>query len=79
LIRQNAQIFIAVLALAGCATDTAAPAPLSADEAHRYCAGQMYATRVGHARGAPNWSVYDYCLKQHQAAGSPHARTDGLR
>jgi hypothetical protein len=61
------QVLIAVLALAGCATDTAQPAPLSAEEAHRYCAGQMYARRVGHARGAPSWNVYDYCVKQHQS------------
>jgi len=54
-------------ALAGCATDTAQPAPLSAEEAHRYCAGQMYARRIGHGRGAPMWTIYDYCLKQHQA------------
>jgi hypothetical protein len=39
---------------------------MGAAQAHRYCAGQMYAQRVGHARGAPNWNVYDYCLKQHQ-------------
>jgi hypothetical protein len=62
--RQGGQILVAVAALSGCATDT--PAPLSAEEAHRYCAGQMYARRVGHGRGAPSWTVYDYCLKQHQ-------------
>jgi len=62
--RQSGQILVAVVALSGCATDT--PAPLSAAEAHRYCAGQMYARRVGHARGAPSWNVYDYCVKQHQ-------------
>jgi hypothetical protein len=64
--RQSAQILLAVIGLAGCATDTAPSAPLSAEEAHRYCAGQMYARRVGHARGAPMWTIYDYCLKQHQ-------------
>jgi hypothetical protein len=63
--RRSARILIAVLGLAGCATDTAPPAQLSAEEAHRYCAGQMYARRVGHARGAPMWTIYDYCLKQH--------------
>jgi len=62
--RQGGQILVAVVALSGCATDT--PAPLSAEEAHRYCASQMYARRVGHARGAPMWTVYDYCVKQHQ-------------
>lgn len=65
-LRQGAAILVATLALAGCATETAAPAPLGAGEAHRYCADQMYARRVGHARGAPSWNVYDYCMKQHQ-------------
>lgn len=64
--RQSAPILVAVLALTGCATD-ATRAPLSAEQAHRYCADQMYARRVGHARGAPMWTIYDYCLKQHQA------------
>jgi hypothetical protein len=54
-----------MFALSGCATE--APAPLSAEGAHRYCANQMYARRVGHARGAPSWNVYDYCVKQHRA------------
>ena len=58
-------VLIAVLGLPGCASDAKAPAPPSA-EAHRYCSDQMYARRVGHARGAPNWTIYDYCLKQHQ-------------
>lgn len=66
-VRRGAVMPIAVLALAGCATETAAPAPLSADEAHRYCASQMYARRVGHARGAPSWNVYDYCVKRHRS------------
>jgi hypothetical protein len=62
--RRGTQILVAILALSGCATEP--PAPLSAEEAHRYCASQMYARKVGHARGAPSWTVYDYCLKQHQ-------------
>jgi hypothetical protein len=61
--RPGGRILVALLGLAGCATDAA---PLSAEEAHRYCAGQMYARRVGHARGAPVWTIYDYCMKQHQ-------------
>jgi hypothetical protein len=64
--KQGAQILVAVLALTGCATDGAAPASMRAEAAHRYCADQMYARRVGHARGAPTWTVYDYCLKQHR-------------
>jgi len=64
--RRGGLILVALLGLAGCATDASPPAPLSAEEAHRYCAGQMYARRVGHARGAPMWTIYDYCLKQHQ-------------
>ena len=65
--RLGAFMLVVAPALAGCATDTAQPAPLSAEEAHRYCAGQMYARRIGHGRGAPMWTIYDYCLKQHQA------------
>jgi hypothetical protein len=65
--RQRALLLVGLLALGGCATDGAAPAPMGAEEAHRYCAGQMYARRVGHGRGAPNWNVYDYCVKLHQA------------
>jgi hypothetical protein len=61
--RRGTKILVAILALSGCATE--APAPPS-QEVHRYCAGQMYARRVGHARGAPMWTIYDYCLKQHQ-------------
>jgi hypothetical protein len=67
LIPVSALTLLAAFGLAGCATDTRPPAPLGAEEAHRYCAGQMYARRVGHGRGAPMWTVYDYCLKQHQA------------
>lgn len=64
--RSGVQILVALLGLAGCATDATAPASPVAEDAHRYCASQMYARRVGHARGAPMWTVYDYCLKQHQ-------------
>ncbi|HEY1288750.1 MAG TPA: hypothetical protein VGF58_10535 [Burkholderiales bacterium] len=63
--REARWIVVAMFALSGCATE--APAPLSAEGAHRYCANQMYARRVGHARGAPSWNVYDYCVKQHRA------------
>jgi hypothetical protein len=66
-VRSGALVLIALAALAGCATQTGPPAPLSAEEAHRYCAGQMYARRIGHGRGAPMWTIYDYCMKQHQA------------
>lgn len=64
--RQRTLLLAGLLTLGGCATDGAAPAPMSAEAAHRYCADQMYARRVGHGRGAPGWTVYDYCLKQHQ-------------
>ena len=64
--RSGVQILVALLGLAGCATDATPPAAQSTEDAHRYCANQMYARRVGHARGAPMWTVYDYCLKQHQ-------------
>ena len=74
--RPAALVLAAVSALAACAVDTAAPTPMSTSELHRYCAGQMYARRIGHARGAPSWNVYDYCLRQHQPAGSQHARME---
>ena len=64
--RHGTQILIALLALGGCASDSSTPRPLGAAEAHRYCADQMYARRVGHGRGAPSWTVYDYCVKEHQ-------------
>ena len=65
--RPGVQILIALLGLTGCASDATAPSPPVAEEVHRYCAAQMYARRVGHARGAPMWTIYDYCLRQHQA------------
>ena len=67
MVKHGALVLIALSGLAGCATHTAAPPPPPPSaEAHRYCTDQMYARRVGHARGAPSWTVYDYCLKQHQ-------------
>jgi hypothetical protein len=70
-------LLLAVLSgLAACAVDSAAPARMSASELHQYCANQMYARRIGHGRGAPSWTVYDYCVRQHQPSGSQHARVD---
>jgi hypothetical protein len=66
MMRYGTLILVALVALAGCASGSSKPAPLGAEEAHRYCTDQMYARRVGHARGAPMWTIYDYCLKQHQ-------------
>jgi len=62
--REARWIVFATLLSSGCAIQT--PAPVATQEAHRYCADQMYARRVGHARGAPSWTIYDYCLKQHE-------------
>lgn len=64
-LKVRGSMLVAVLALAACGTNTSAPAPPSA-AVHRYCADQMYARRVGHGRGAPSWTVYDYCVKEHR-------------
>ena len=52
-----------VFAFPGCATNTSASAPMSAEELHRHCAAQMYAQRVARGRSAPNWLLYDYCMR----------------
>ena len=56
------------LACAGCAT----PGPLSkagatpqvAERDRQQCEGQMYADRQSRGRSAPNWNLYEYCMKQ---------------
>jgi hypothetical protein len=37
---------------------------MTVEELHRYCAGQMYADRATRGRSAPNWNLYDYCMRQ---------------
>lgn len=38
---------------------------MSAEEARTHCQGQMYSERVARGRSAPNWSVYDECMRRH--------------
>ena len=60
-------ILLAAFACAGCVTAGGeAPARvMSADELHRTCAGQMYTDRVSRGRSAPNWHLYEHCMKRH--------------
>jgi hypothetical protein len=36
---------------------------MSADQLHLHCASRMYAARIGTGRSAPNWNLYDYCMR----------------
>ena len=57
----------AALALYGCAGEThlakpgIAPAEMNHDRLH--CQGMMYADRVSRGRSAPNWNLYEYCMR----------------
>ena len=59
-------ILLAALACGGCmsAGDVTPRQTLSAEELHRTCAGRIYADRLGRGRSAPNWHLYDFCMKQ---------------
>jgi hypothetical protein len=60
----------AVLTLTGCST--AGPGePLTSGQLHQHCATQMYAARLGTGRTAPNWNLYDYCMKNGRVLDSP--------
>jgi hypothetical protein len=58
---------LAVLALCGCAGEIhpakpgIAPAEMNHDRLH--CQGMMYADRVSRGRSAPNWNLYEYCMR----------------
>jgi len=54
------------LTLAGCATDSAGRSTAANATPARYaCTNQMYLDRASRGRSAPNWNLYDYCMKQH--------------
>ena len=59
-------ILLAAFCFGGCMTaaDIAPRQTMSAEELHRTCAGRMYADRLGRGRSAPNWHLYDLCMKQ---------------
>jgi hypothetical protein len=48
--------------LAGCVAS--APPITPTREVHERCAGQMYFQRATQGRSAPNWNVYDYCVRR---------------
>jgi len=50
--------------LAACASQDTAHR-MSGEELKTHCQGQMYSERVGRGRSAPNWSVYDECMRRH--------------
>ena len=60
---------IALAVLAGLTTRTAGGEPLpakpkAAEELRRYCLTRMNIARSAQPRGAPNWTIYDRCMKQ---------------
>ena len=62
----RALVLIAAFCCGGCMTaaDVASRQTTSAEELRRTCAARMYADRLGHGRSAPNWHLYDLCVKQ---------------
>jgi hypothetical protein len=67
--RSLVPVLIALIVLAGTTARAAggepAPAkPRTADELRRYCLNRMNIERSAHPRGAPNWTIYDRCIKQ---------------
>jgi hypothetical protein len=38
-------------------------AATAATDRHAICAGRMNAEHAMHGHGAPNWALYDYCMK----------------
>ena len=48
------------LLLAACAAEPPLPVP---EEARLHCQALMYAERTSRGRSAPNWNLYDYCLR----------------
>lgn len=41
-----------------------APEAAARDLRHKQCMGRMMSERVARGRTAPNWNLYDYCMKQ---------------
>lgn len=58
-------IIAAVLTLTGCTTAGRSES-MTADQLHQHCAARMYGARLGTGRSAPNWHLYDYCMKSGQ-------------
>jgi hypothetical protein len=58
-------IIVAILVfLAGCAAP-ASEKPLTHEEARLHCQAVMYYDRGTRGRSAPNWNLYDYCMRRH--------------
>ena len=62
-VKAAVMLSLAVLAFAGCAANTSQSAPMTAQELHLHCAAQMYGERTARGRSAPNWLLYDYCMR----------------
>jgi hypothetical protein len=61
-------VFAASLALTGCAKDSAGRATSAAATPQgQACMSQMNQER-SRGRSAPNWNLYDYCMRQHQGS-----------
>ena len=57
--------------IAGCAGGTGrapasagAPAGATASERQQFCRNQMYGERTARGRSAPNWNLYEHCMRQ---------------
>jgi hypothetical protein len=59
---------IVLILCTGCAETTVLKAPQegsaqSFESDRRHCEAQMYTQRMARGRGAPSWTIYDYCMK----------------
>jgi len=56
-----------LLALAGCAAQPPLAKPgvtlAQYDEDRLHCQALMYAERTSRGRSAPNWNLYEYCMR----------------
>jgi hypothetical protein len=56
-----------MLCCSACAADDTrmpmAGAGAAASDRHRACVARMYADRAFRERGAVNWNLYDYCMR----------------
>ena len=60
-------MFLLAVLCAACAEQTQFTKPgvtaAQAEQDRRHCLGTMYSERTAHGKGAPNWSIFDYCMK----------------
>jgi hypothetical protein len=50
--------------LAACAAP-APEAPMNREQARLHCQAVMYHDRATRGRSAPNWNLYDYCMRRY--------------